>query len=221
MSKAQTDPWERTDVGAGGCDVAARVGLARFRTKRRRHSVPPAQPLRFLRPNADGGHAERSISRIAIARRRHSAQSQARRLRKRRPEWEGGAAGVGAPMLCLCTTLGQDGLTARLLVVRGGSGGFSGGALLGAEGEAGSGVSSDDRLLSVASMSGATRRPGQSWPRTDERGLRASPRVTVSSSAVGRTDRFDASASRVCYGICHGRRIVRGWRGPRTLGGGG
>src|SRR3954452_6583389 len=29
------------------------------------------------------------------------------------------AAGVGAPMLCLCTTLGQDGLTARLLVVRG------------------------------------------------------------------------------------------------------
>jgi hypothetical protein len=28
------------------------------------------------------------------------------------------AAGVGAPMLCLCTTLGQDGLTARLLVVR-------------------------------------------------------------------------------------------------------
>jgi hypothetical protein len=24
---------------------------------------------------------------------------------------------VGAPMLCLCTTLGQDGLTARLLVV--------------------------------------------------------------------------------------------------------
>src|SRR4051794_15148572 len=42
-----------------------------------------------------------------------------RRLRKRRPEWECGAAGVGAPMLCLCTTLGQDGLTARLLVVRG------------------------------------------------------------------------------------------------------
>ena len=40
------------------------------------------------------------------------------RLRKRRPEWECGAAGVGAPMLCLCTTLGQDGLTARLLVVR-------------------------------------------------------------------------------------------------------
>jgi hypothetical protein len=30
------------------------------------------------------------------------------------------AAGVGAPMLCLCTTLGQDGLTARLLVVRSG-----------------------------------------------------------------------------------------------------
>lgn len=25
---------------------------------------------------------------------------------------------VGVPMLCLCTTLGQDGLTARLLVVR-------------------------------------------------------------------------------------------------------
>ena len=41
-----------------------------------------------------------------------------RRLRKRRPEWEYGAAGVGAPMLCLCTTLGQDGLTARLLVVQ-------------------------------------------------------------------------------------------------------
>src|SRR4051794_39846311 len=41
-----------------------------------------------------------------------------RRLRKRRAEWECGAARVGAPMLCLCTTVGQDGLTARLLVVR-------------------------------------------------------------------------------------------------------
>jgi hypothetical protein len=29
-------------------------------------------------------------------------------------------AGVGARMLCLCTTLGQDGLTARLLVVQSG-----------------------------------------------------------------------------------------------------
>jgi hypothetical protein len=34
---------------------------------------------------------------------------------------ECGAAGVGAPMLCLHTTLGQDGLTARLLIVRDGS----------------------------------------------------------------------------------------------------
>ena len=37
-------------------------------------------------------------------------------IAKRRPEWECGAAGVGAPMLCLCTTLGQDGLIALLLV---------------------------------------------------------------------------------------------------------
>jgi len=39
-----------------------------------------------------------------------------RRLRKRRPEWECGAAGVSAPMLCLRTTLGTgraDRATAR------------------------------------------------------------------------------------------------------------
>src|SRR5512133_3231755 len=52
-----------------------------------------------------------------------------RRLRKRRPEWECGAAGVGAPMLCLCTTLGQDGLIARLLVVRCDSDALRSGAL--------------------------------------------------------------------------------------------
>jgi hypothetical protein len=59
-------------------------------------------------------------------RRRKALESVAsRRLRKRRPEWECGAVGVGAPMLCLCTTLGQDGLTARLLVVRRGRAGWT------------------------------------------------------------------------------------------------
>jgi hypothetical protein len=64
---------------------------------------------RGLKPMLVGG-TRRSASASWVA-------APSRRLRKRRPEWECGAAGVGAPMLCLCTTLGQDGLTARLLVV--------------------------------------------------------------------------------------------------------
>jgi hypothetical protein len=68
---------------------------------------------RGLKPMLVGG-TRRSASASWVA-------APSRRLRKRRPEWECGAAGVGAPMLCLCTTLGQDGLTARLLVFRGDS----------------------------------------------------------------------------------------------------
>jgi len=43
-----------------------------------------------------------------------------RRLRKRRPEWECGAAGVGAPTLCLCTTLARDGADGATAVRQGG-----------------------------------------------------------------------------------------------------
>ena len=74
----------------------------------------PSRPRRTPPPDAP----RLSLTWIRGEHWRAGASAPSRRLRKRRPEWECGAAGVGAPMLCLCTTLGQDGLTARLLVVR-------------------------------------------------------------------------------------------------------
>ena len=63
---------------------------------------------------AINGDLEFHQTMLAAGERHGSLQA----IAKRRPEWECGAARVGAPMLCLCTTPGQDGLTARRLVVR-------------------------------------------------------------------------------------------------------
>ena len=57
-------------------------------------------------------------SRKAIAAERRASLSPAGDCESGGPEWEFGAAAVDAPVLCLCTTMGLDGLTARLLVVR-------------------------------------------------------------------------------------------------------
>ena len=140
----------RSPAGAGlrgsGSDGTRTRDLRRDRPPRppRRPATTDDEPRRIphpawdcgrsghaAEPNAPGAHAARCCVELvseglapAARRRAHgAATSQAapsRRLRKRRPEWEFGAAGVDAPMLCLCTTLGLDGLTARLLVVRGG-----------------------------------------------------------------------------------------------------
>ena len=78
-----------------------------------------APDLRVIYATASPGRSVRAGPPVrssypweAVPRFSRARSAPVRRLRKRRPEWECGAAGVGAPMLCLCTTLGQDGLTA-------------------------------------------------------------------------------------------------------------
>src|SRR5688572_21200761 len=87
--------------GAEGVVIAvcsARQG-ERARDEQRHRGAEPDHSQPRYRVEAEATLRERSDLRSA------ASSAPSRRLRKRSPEWESGVAGLGAPILCLCTTL--------------------------------------------------------------------------------------------------------------------